>query len=154
MGRGSSPLPGASGEQHQNREDLKTAGQHIQNQNQLGKRAVDGKIAGGTHGFQAGADVVEAGENSRKVRLNGKAVQRDDHEANEHNDHISSKVGVAIAENLLADRLIVVPDDLNLLGMQNLLNVSAEAFHQQQQSGAFQTAAGGTGTGAHNHQAQ
>ena len=74
-------FPCASGEENQNREDLQPARQHIDDQNQLGKTAVGGIVAGGAHRFQAGADVIEAGQHRAEIRAHGEAVQRNDQKA-------------------------------------------------------------------------
>ena len=54
--------PSAAGQQHQQREDLQPAGQHVQNQHQLGQNAVAGKVAHGADGGKAGADIIKAAQ--------------------------------------------------------------------------------------------
>ena len=66
--------PCASGEKYQNWEDLQTAGQHIHRQHQLAEITEAGEIAGGTHCFQSGTDVVEASQNGSQICSHGEVV--------------------------------------------------------------------------------
>ena len=111
--------PGASGEQHQNGEDLQTAGQHIQRQNDLAENGKAGKIAGGANGGKAGADVIEAGQHSRQpgVHAADKGVYGNKQEADDDADHIGSGVGIGVVQHGLADGAAAHAHRLHLLGV-------------------------------------
>ena len=76
-----STSPGAAGQQYQHGEYLQSACQHIDDQYEFGKTAVSGEIAGRTHSFQTGTDIVKAGEHSGNVGACGEAVDTDDQKA-------------------------------------------------------------------------
>ena len=56
------PVPGVAGEEAEDGENLQSAQQHIENQDQFAQRTEAGKVAGGSHSLQARADVVEAAQ--------------------------------------------------------------------------------------------
>ena len=69
-------FPGTAGKQGQNGENLQSAGQHADGQNDFGKSAVAGVIGRGTHLGKAGADVVKAGQQRGKIGLHIVLIQR------------------------------------------------------------------------------
>ena len=149
-----SVAPGAAGDQHQHREDLQSSRQHIQDQNDLGKIAEAGEVAGGTNGFQTWADVVKTGQYRGEIGSGGEVVQTDQQEADDDNDYIGSQIGIGVVQDPLLDRLTVAADNLNLSGMQDLADIPPQALKDQQHPGYFDAAAGGAGAGTHHHQAQ
>ena len=64
-------------EQHQHGEDLQPPGQHVEGEDDLAQRRKGAVVAGGAHHVQAGADVVDAGQHRRQVRLHRELVHRD-----------------------------------------------------------------------------
>ena len=148
----SAVFPGGAGEQSQNGEDLQSASQHIEDQDQLAEGAVASKITGRTYRFHAGANVVETGQGCRQIGLHRESIQRN-HQKDHKDDHnVSCQVGVGVRQNLLVHRPAAGADHHHLFGIEDLPDVPPEDLKQQQYTNAFKTAAGGTGAGTDDHQ--
>ena len=141
-------LPGVTGEQAQNGENLQPAQKHIQNQDQLAQNTESAEIAGWAYGFQAGADVVEAAQHGGEVGAGGEAVQAQQQETDEQDEHIGNQVSVGAFHHLFVHRLVIVPDHLDPIWVQHLQETAAKALKQQNNPGNLNAAAGGAGTGA------
>ena len=131
-------LPGASGEQNQNREDFQSASQHIEDQDQLTECAVASKITGRTYRFHAGANVVETGQDSGEVGADREIVQRDQDETQYDDDCVGSKVGVGVIQNGFINGAAIGADDHDLPGLEDLTDISSQTLQQQQKTAAFQ----------------
>ena len=112
------------------------------------------KIGSRTNHFQTGTNVVKGTQYRREVGTHRKTIQGNQRKDRKNNDHISRQIGIGIVQDLLIHRTAVVADHFHLPGIQHLADVPADTFQQKQQTGHFQTAAGGTGAGTHHHQAQ
>ena len=67
-------------EQHQHREDLQTAGQHVEDHHQLCRVRKAAKVHHGAYLRKARADVVQSSCNGCEVRHHIKAIQTDEQE--------------------------------------------------------------------------
>ena len=123
-----SALPGAARKQDQNREDLQSSGEHICRQYQLAQIAQMSKIAGGTHRFHTGTDVIEAGKHGGKRGTDGLIIQRNDQVAENDNEHIGGKIGVGVVQNLFVDHISVVANGSDPTGVEDLGDISAQTF--------------------------
>ena len=147
-----SVAPGAAGDQHQHREDLQSSRQHIQDQNDLGKIAEAGEVAGGTNGFQTWADVVKTGQYRGEIGSGGEVVQTDQQEADDDNDYIGGEIGVGVAQYPFVYDPVIAANHLYFFRIQNLPDVPPQILEQQQHPGAFEAATGGACAGAYHHQ--
>ena len=121
-------LPGVTGEQAQNGENLQPAQKHIQNQDQLAQNTESAEIAGWAYGFQAGADVVEAAQHGGEVGAGGEAVQAQQQETDEQDEHIGTQLSVGAIHHRFVPCLIIVRDLLTPIKMKHLQKTAAKAL--------------------------
>ena len=94
----SGALPCLGREQDQNREYFQSSRQHIEDQDDLGKRTEDRKITQGTYGVQAGTNVVEARHHGGKIRGNGELIQSHHQKADDQDYKINSKSQIFVCK--------------------------------------------------------
>ena len=152
--KGSAMFPSAPDKQGKNWENLQPAGQHTPGQHEGAEVGVNGEITRGTDGLETGANVVKSTHHGGEIGSDGVAIQRNDQENTEENGNIRSQIGVDIVQDLLVYRSAIDADDLYLFGIDALADIPAQYFEQQQQPGNLHATAGGTGTGAGDHQKQ
>lgn len=99
----SSAAPGIGAEEKQEREDLESAEEHVEREDDLREITVNAVIFRCADELEARADVIEAGGDGGEIGTDGKAVHRDDGEAEHEDDAVNGKIGVDVVADLFAD---------------------------------------------------
>ena len=148
----SSAAPGVGAEEEQERENLESAEEHIERKDNLREIAVNAEILCGADKLKAWADVVEAGRDGGEIGTDGKAVHRDDGEAEHEDDAVNGKIGVDVVADLFADGAAVHINGLHAARVERLADGAANALHQEQNTGDLETAARAACAGADEHE--
>ena len=146
-------MPGASGEKYEDREDLQSSRQHIQDQDQLGQDTVGSKITGRANGFKPGSYIVKACKDGRYVGGDAKPVYGYDDETYKDDHNIGSQISVYIIQHFFSYHTVIVSYHLNLSGMDDLKNVPAQVLQKEEKTPHFKAAPGRSGTCPHQHEA-
>ena len=89
------------------------------------------KIAGRANSFHTRANVIKATQHSGNVCTDTIAVQADEQVACHDNYYIGRQICLGIGNDGLADRAAIVTDHLDLVGIDQLPCVPAQALKQQ-----------------------
>ena len=90
--------------EHQHREDFQTAGEHIEDHDELGGVGVAAKVHHGADLIQAGADVVQGSGNGREVRHHVEAVQTDEQERRRKDEDVRCHIDVRCTDGLVVEQ--------------------------------------------------
>ena len=145
-------LPHRGGEQEQHGEDLQTAHQHVEGEQQLGPGAERGEVAHGTHDFQTGSDIVDAGRDRGKGRDEVGAVGSEQQRRDREDQHIHRQEQVDAAHFCIVQRLSLKAHGGDGVGVQEPSHVGPGGLAKDHDPGDLDPAAGGTRAGAHEHQ--
>ena len=144
--------PAACREEQQNRENFKSACQHIEYEDKLGKNAEIPKIHHRSNSFKTGTDIVKAREHCRKVGSNRETVKANKDKTYEQNQHVCRKISVNARHNFFIYRTTVNTNDFHSVGENHLTNVTAQSLKQKKDACAFHATAGAACAGSCNHQ--
>ena len=147
-------VPGGGDERQQQGEDLQTAQQHGEGQDDLGEVGVLGKAAGGAHHIEAGADVVEAGHSGGEMGFKAEGIKGDEKEGGHDTQGIQCKIGGCAGLSLFIHNPSLVAHHGNGAGVDHAADFRADHLGQDHHAADLQAAAGGAGAGAHEHQQQ
>ena len=111
-----------------------------------------GKIAHGSHLLQAGTDVADAGHNGGEGGSEGEVIQGHHQHGGKGDEHIGAQEDHDAVEHFLIHHPAVQLDHTHRAGVKDLSDLPAHTFEQQEDAGAFHTAAGGAGAGAAQHE--
>ena len=121
----SSFFPCAPWNKSQNREYLKSAGEHIKYQHKLWKRAVRAEVSGGSDYLKTGADVVEAREHSGQICYKRLVVNRYKQYTQNNQNKICGEINACAVDNFFVNGCAVYVYNLNSSRVKYLVNVSA-----------------------------
>ena len=85
-----SPAPGAGKEQDQHGIEFESAGEHVEDQDELGEGIEKGIIGHGADSVEAGADIVHGGGDGGEAGFKRGAVCADEDQGNGENDDIGA----------------------------------------------------------------
>ena len=139
-------------EQHQHREDLQTAGQHIKDHHQLCGVRKAAKVHHGAYLRKARADVVQSSCNGCEVRHHIKAIQTDEQEGDHEDEEIRAHKHIGGADGLVVQQLAVHADGGHHLWVQRLLELLAKGLAQNEDAAHLDAAAGAARAGTNEHE--
>ena len=146
-------MPGASGEKYEDREDLQSSRQHIQDQDQLGQDTVGSKITGRANGLKARSYIVKTCKYSGYIGGYTKSINGDNDKTDYDDHHVGSQIGIYVIQYFFSYYTVVVSDNLYFSGMDNLQDVPAQILQQEEKTSYLKSSSGTAGTGPHKHKA-
>ena len=141
-------FPGGRGEQHQHREQLQAACQHIEAEHQLGKHRKAGEVLRGANRSKAGTDVAERGGGRREGGHKILAVKGEQQQRQRKQGKQTSEIHKDGAHRFRLDLLLANGHLFDALGVDGVADLARETLEQNENARDLYTAAGAAGAGA------
>lgn len=104
---------------------------------QFAQRREQGKVTHGANRLQAGADVADAGHHGGKGGAEREVVQGHHQAGGENDEHIGAQEDGDGVQDLFLHHTSVQLDHVDRAGVDDLADLPADIFEQQQHPGAF-----------------
>ena len=145
-------FPGLPHEKQENRENLQTSGQHIENQDELDAAGEKRKIFGRSDQRETRTDVVEGRGNRGKVGDQIVVVERNQKNGQGEDHQIGDQENIGRADDLMFHQFAVHGDFTDRTRVQMLVELFADALEQDDKARNLDAAAGTARTRADEHQ--
>ena len=141
-------------EKNHHGDDLQSAEQHIEAEQELGKGRIAGEIAHRTDFLETGTDVVETGNGCGHVGLKAEAIDGNQNNGGNQKKHEKSKISDRRADNLLRDGFSIQSDNVDGFRAKHVFDFAERAFTDQYDTGYFESTGRRACARARQHQKQ
>ena len=141
-------------EENHHGDDLQSAEQHIEAEQELGKGRIAGEIAHGADFLETGTDIIEACDGGGHVGFKAEAVDGNQNDCGDEQKHEKRQISDRGANDILRNGFSVESDDVDGFRAKHVSDLAERAFANKYDAGHLETAGRRACASSRQHQKQ